>query len=74
MVIMTIGSAPYVPLVTRYDDALKGSRVGVYMLGLWSIPFCDMTTEFGVGSVNLSSVISSEASLTPSCAILGIAT
>jgi len=29
-----IGSAARVPLVTRYNDALNGSSVGVKMLGL----------------------------------------
>lgn len=34
MEIYVIGSAARVPLVTRYNDALKGSSVGVKTLGL----------------------------------------
>lgn len=70
----SIGAEPNVPFVTRNREALKASSDGVYMLGLWRTAFCVKTTELGVGSRNSRSVNSMLESLTPSWAILGMAT
>lgn len=69
-----MGSEAKVPLVTRNREALKGSRIGVYMLGLWRIASCVITTEVSVGSRNSRFVTWMLDSLTPCCAILGMAT
>lgn len=74
MGIYIIGSAARTPFVTRYKDALKGSSVGVYMLGLWRMACCVNVIESSVGLRKSSSVNSIQDSLTPFCAILGKAT
>ena len=70
----SMGSGPKVPLVTSHEAAVKGSSVGVYMLGLWRIASWLRTTESDVGSRNFRAVNSIVDSSTPCCAMCGIAT
>lgn len=51
---ITIGVEAYCPLVTKYEEALNGSRVGVYIDGLWSLPIWLKTMVCGLGSVKFS--------------------
>lgn len=65
MGIYNIGVGPKVPLVTRYEEAVNGSSVGVKMLGLWRMTCWLRTTDSDVGSRNFNSVTSMLDSSTP---------